>query len=150
MTEFDPKQSSTDVARLANRMVISSRETPTTVGWVSGAPSRTACGIKGTADQRRGGIIAPVRVELPARQLSRRTQHQRHRPQRAQQPPHPPQPPQPRQARQARQPPQPPQPRQLRTTTAASCTLLPMLSLSKRWKVARLTSAISSSPRTKR
>ena len=47
-----------------------------------------------------------------------------------------------RQPRQARQPPQPRQPPHPRH---ASCTRLPAFSLSKRWKVARLTSAISSS-----
>jgi len=70
------------------------------------------------------------------------TQHQRQRPQRAQQPPQPPHL-QPRQA-QPRQPRQPPQPRQ------ATFCKSPTSSRSKRWKVARLTSAISSSPRTKR
>src|SRR4029077_3944171 len=41
-------------------------------------------------------------------------------------------------------PPQPPHP------PRASCMALPTFSLSKRWNVARLTSCISSSPRTKR
>src|SRR5689334_25090795 len=63
-----------------------------------------------------------------------------------QQPPHPPQPTPQRQARQPRQPPQPRQPRQPPQPRHASCTPLPAFSLSKRWKVARLTSAISSSP----
>src|ERR1700742_2840542 len=64
----------------------------------------------------------------------------------AQQPPHPPHPAQPRaaQPRQPRQPRQPPHPRASCTRPALSC------SLSNRWNVARPTSAISSSPRTKR
>jgi hypothetical protein len=74
-------------------------------------------------------------------------------PHEAQQEPQPPQPqatPQ-RQARQARQP-QPLQPLQppQRQPQAICCTPLLPLSLSKRWKVARLTSAISSSLSTKR
>jgi hypothetical protein len=75
---------------------------------------------------------------------ARGTQHQRHRPQRRQQPPQPPQPPhlQPR-TPQPRQPPQRP--------TQATCAKPAVpCSRSNRWNVARLTSAISSSPRTKR
>jgi len=84
------------------------------------------------------------RQRLPPRNdaSTRGTQHQRHRPHLAQQPPHPPQP-QPRQTRQPRQP-QPRHPRQ------ATCCRSPTVSRSNRWKVARLTSAISSSPSTKR
>src|SRR5262249_20727213 len=66
----------------------------------------------------------------------------------AQQPP-PPQPPQP-QPRQPRQPPQPRQPRQppQRQPQAICCAPAVPCSLSNRWNVARLTSAISSSPRS--
>jgi hypothetical protein len=76
--------------------------------------------------------------------LGRGTQHQRHRPQRRQQPPHPPHL-QPRQAqpRQARQPPQ-------RQPQATCCKPAVPCSLSNRWNVARLMSAISSSFRTRR
>lgn len=70
------------------------------------------------------------------------TQHQRQCPQRRQQPPHALQPPQ----RQPRQP-QPRQPPQ-RPTQAVCCKPAVPLSLSNRWNVARLTSPISSSPRT--
>jgi len=85
-------------------------------------------------------------VSINANLTSSSAQHTRQAPHCQQQPPpQPAQPAQPphRQARHARQPLQPrhpPQPRQ------ASCTPLPAVSLSKRWNVARLTSAISSSP----
>jgi hypothetical protein len=72
------------------------------------------------------------------------TQHQRHRPQRRQQPPQPPQPPH----RQPRQP-QPRHPPQRPTQATCAKPAVPC-SRSNRWNVARLTSAISSSPRTKR
>src|SRR5262249_55761576 len=71
----------------------------------------------------------------------------RQTPQLAQQPP-PPQPPQPqpRHARQPRHPRQPRQPPQRQPQAICWKPALPPFSLSKRWKVARLTSAISSSP----
>src|SRR5437868_15081967 len=66
-----------------------------------------------------------------------------------QQAPQPAQPPQP-QPRQPRQPPQPRQPRQPpQPQPLANCTpprTSPVFSLSNRWNVAKLTSAISSSP----
>jgi hypothetical protein len=84
------------------------------------------------------------RADGPRSDQLAETQHQRHRPQRRQQPPQPLQPPH----RQPRQP-QPRKPAQ-RPTQATCWSPATPFSLSNRWNVARLTSAISSSPRTKR
>ncbi len=101
-------------------------------------------------------LFEPGRTRRPSRlrvclverlESGRGAQHQRHRPQRAQQPPQPAHR-QPRQA-QPRQPRHPRHPRQATCCKSPFCRS-PTFSLSKRWKVARLTSAISSSPRTKR
>lgn len=112
----------------------------------------SACGRGKQTWNDRADLVGPGHLDIRLSMLRATrlpTQHKRQTPQEAQQDPQatpqPQAPPQPRQARQPaqrqpRQPRQPPQPRH------ATCTPLPTFSLSKTWNVARLTSAISSSP----
>ena len=92
----------------------------------------------------QGNLPLPIPATSAVAQQRRQTPHERQQPPQPAQPAQPqPLQPQPRQPAQPRQPPQ-------RQPQAICCTPLLPFSLSKRWKVARLTSAISSSPSTKR
>jgi len=95
-----------------------------------------------------GSLFAPGQWNLRKGYATSRAQQRRQTPHDAQHPP-PPQPPQPQpraQPRQPRQPRHPRQPPQRQPQAICWKPALPPFSLSNRWKVERLTSAISSSP----
>ena len=147
--------------------------------WTWSATARClAAGMFGMADDahraapRANPVGSTTQIKIASIQQKRQTPQDRQQPPTPQPPqitpqpppqPTPPQPaqPQPLQPAQPRHPPPPPQPRHPppppqprhppQPQPRAICVKRPVpFSLSKRWKVARLTSTISSSPRTKR